>query len=375
VKPVDVLIVGGGPAGLATAIAASRKGLRAAVIDFRKPPIDKTCGEGLLPPAIVSLGSLGLRFESSRGFPFTSICFADAASSATAPILSGGAIGLRRRDLHRLLVERAEAERVSLHWGTRISGIQAGGVWAQGAFHRCRWLIGADGEHSAVRNFAGLDSPQRVRGRFGFRRHFAVTPWSGAVEVHWTAGVQLIVTPTGAEEICVVVLGRDPRMRIEKALESFPEIARRLRGAPAISRESGTTTCLRRARAVVRGNVALIGDASCTMDGISGHGLSLAFEQALALADALANENLAEYHEAHKRITKMPVRMTKLLLTLDRSPALRGAVLWALARNPALFSKLIALHTGSSAIPHRTGDERAENRREAALACRLCEPN
>ena len=370
-KPVDVLIVGGGPAGLATAIAASRKGLRAEVLDCRTPPIDKTCGEGILPSAIAALGTLGVRIDS-LGFPFTSFRFADERSSVSAPISRGGGIGVRRRDLHRLLIERAEAEGASLQWGTRISAIEAGGVWLRGAFRRYLWLIGADGQHSAVRKFAGLDSRGQVRRRFGFRQHFGAAPWSDGVEVHWRNGVQLIATPTGFEEICVVVLSRDPRMRVERALEQFPEIARRLRGAAALSRETGTTTCLSRARAAVRGNVALVGDASCTMDGISGHGLSLAFEEALALADALQRENLAEYQAAHVRITKLPVRMTKLLLALDSSPGLRRTALRILARHPRLFSKLIALHVGSAATPHR---ESTGRRRAAALGCGLCEPN
>lgn len=272
-------------------------------------------------------------------------------------------------------MERAEAERVSLHWGAPISAIEASGVWARGAFHRCRWVVGADGQHSAVRKSAGLNSRRRVRTRFGFRQHFGVVPWSDAVEVHWRDGVQLIVTPTGREEICVVVLSRDPRMRMALAIERFPEIARRLSGAKAISREIGTTTCLSRAHAVTQGNVALVGDASCTMDGISGHGLSLASKEALALADALAHEDLAEYEKAHKRITRMPVRMTKLLLTLDASSLLRRAVLRVLARRPKLFSTLISMHTGDAAALGHDGEDRVANRRAAALGCRLWEPN
>jgi 2-polyprenyl-6-methoxyphenol hydroxylase-like FAD-dependent oxidoreductase len=374
VKPVDVLIVGGGPAGLATAIAASRRGLCAGVIDCRKPPIDKTCGEGLLPSTIAALGALGVAIESLPGFPFTSFRFMDENSVASARIALGGGIGLRRRDLHHLLVERAEAEGVSLRWGARVSGLANGGVWADGTFLRCRWLIGADGQHSAVRRVAGLDSHRRVPARFGFRQHFGVASWCDAVEVHWGDGVQLIVTPTAREEICVVVLSRDPHMRMARAIARFPEIARRLSAAEAISREIGTTTCLSRASAVVRGNVALVGDASCTMDGISGHGLGLAFREALALADALARKDLSEYETAHKRITKMPVRMTKLLLTLDASPLLRRAALRVLARNPKLFSRLIALHVGGATISHGARDEHG-NRRSAAIGGRLCEPS
>jgi 2-polyprenyl-6-methoxyphenol hydroxylase-like FAD-dependent oxidoreductase len=352
-KPVDAIIVGGGPAGLATAIAARRKGLHVALIDARKPPIDKTCGEGLLPAAVAALAELGIEIDPHLGFPFAGICLADDTSSVCALIPRGHAMGLRRRVLQNLLIQRAEAEGVSLLWGARISELQFGGVWADAEFHRCRWLVGADGQHSMVRKFIGLDPAKREKFRFGFRQHFAMAPWTDKVEVHWGDRAQVIVTPTAAQEICVVLLTRDPHLRLGPAIERFPEIAKRLQGARAVTRESGAITSLSRARAVVRGNVALVGDASCTVDGISGQGLALAFQEARALGDALASENLAGYQAAHSRITKAPVRITRLLLMMDASATLRRNVLRVLARYPTLFFTLMVLHGGCPEFAQR----------------------
>jgi anaerobic glycerol-3-phosphate dehydrogenase len=53
----DALIVGGGPAGLASAIALRQKGLDVLVADALRPPIDKACGEGLMPPRSTALPS------------------------------------------------------------------------------------------------------------------------------------------------------------------------------------------------------------------------------------------------------------------------------------------------------------------------------
>jgi len=61
----DVLVVGAGPAGLATAIAAAAKGLRVTVADARRPPINKPCGEGLLPEAVEALRGIGIELNSS----------------------------------------------------------------------------------------------------------------------------------------------------------------------------------------------------------------------------------------------------------------------------------------------------------------------
>jgi flavin-dependent dehydrogenase len=95
--------------------------------------------------------------------------------------------------------------------------------------------------------------------------------------------------------------------------------------------------------------VALVGDASFTVDGIAGFGLSLAFEQAIHLADALARKDLACYQTAHREISKAPWRMTRLLLLMDQSVWLRRKVLRLFDLKPALFSKMMSAHMAENA--------------------------
>lgn len=345
----DVVVVGAGPAGLATAIAASRKGLRSVVVDCRKPPVEKVCGEGLLPQAISSLYKIGVRLADHLGHPFTGIRFSDASSSVTAAIPRGEARGLRRSELHHLLVERATRAGVRFMWGARLSEVDDRSMKAGDERISYQWLVGADGQNSIVRKWANLSSRRPARRRYGFRRHYSVAPWSSVVETHWGDGCQLIVTPTGREEICVVLLTRNPRLRIGAALGNFPEVAARLHKAEPVSAEAGMATSLGRLPAVTRGRVALVGDASCTIDGIAGQGLCLAFQQAYALAEALAKEDMRYYEAAHRKISRMPVRMTRLLLLMDRSARVRRRALRLFAQRPALFARLILAHTSDAA--------------------------
>jgi menaquinone-9 beta-reductase len=342
----DVLIVGAGPAGIATAIAASQKGLHAILVDARKPPIDKACGEGLLPEAVASLSRIGIDLYPPNAVPFSGIRFTDQDSTASATFPKGCAFGLRRTRLHRLLVERAERTGVSILWGTRVSRIESSGVHTDQGFIPSRWIVGADGLRSSIRKFAKFNAFRQVHSRFGFRRHYCVAPWTDLVEVHWGDRCQMILTPTGAQEICISFLTSDPQLRIERALNQFPEVAGRLRGAEAASTEIGSPTSVGRARSVTKGNVALVGDASCTVDGVSGQGLSLAFQEAVALADALAGEDLASYECAHRRITGKAIRMAQLMLLMDRSAWIRRKALRLFASQPAIFSKIIAIHAG-----------------------------
>jgi flavin-dependent dehydrogenase len=300
----------------------------------------------LLPEAIAALRRLGIELDSSLVFPFSGFRFSDENSSATAQIPAGNAFGVRRTVLHRLLVDRAVDLGVSFLWGTRVTHLESHGAQTSSRFVPCDWLVGADGHPSGVCRFAGLKSGRRSRFRFGFRRHYEVAPWTNRVEVHWRERCQMVVTPIGAGEICISVFTSDPRLRLDRALSQFPDVARRISGAYAVSVEAGAVTLLSCARAVTQRNIALVGDASCTVDGIAGQGLSLAFQQALHLADALANKNLAQYESAHRLIIRTPVRMTRLLLAMNANSALRRKALRLFAAKPALFAKMISIHTG-----------------------------
>jgi flavin-dependent dehydrogenase len=353
----DVLVVGGGPAGLAAAIAASMRGLRAAVVDPRRPPIDKPCGEGLLPEAVDGLRCFGVPLSSEIAFPLRGICFRDELSNVSALLPEGRAFGLRRTALHELLTARAAAAGVTFFWGAHVTDFEEGGARVDGEFLRCRWLVGADGHNSVVRKWAELE-PRGTNGRrFAFREHFSISPWTEFVEVHWGDHAQMILTPVGSREVCVGVFTSDPQMRLEEALKEFPAVAQRLRYAPRVSAERGTVTALERPRRVTRGNIALIGDASCTVDGVAGQGLSLAFQQAGQLAEAMASGDLASYEAAHRKISVLAMRMTRLLLLMNRSSALRRGILKIFARRPGLFSKIVSIHAACASRPALTGTE------------------
>ena len=342
----DVLIVGAGPAGLATAIAAAGKGLRVTVADARRPPINKPCGEGLLPEAVEALGTLGIELNSSLGFPLEGFRFSDDSHSISAPIEHGRAFGLRRTVLHNLLVDRATQVGVQFRWGARVSNFAPAGARINGEFVHYRWLVGADGLNSSVRRWGKFNWPRiSCRTRFGFRRHFAIAPWSRSVEVYWGKRFQMVVTPTHAEDVCVSFFSRDPRLRIDDGLAEFPEVARRLENTRGTTPEQGSIVGLTSSWRVASKRVALVGDASCSVDGIAGHGLSLGLQQAVALARALSLGDLRSYRSAHRKIVKMPLRMTRLLLLMDASEWIRRKALRLFETQPELFAKIISAHT------------------------------
>ena len=350
-RSTDVFIVGGGPAGLAAAIAARRRGFDVTVADCAAPPIDKACGEGIMPDGVAAARSLGIELEAGevRRFPGIRFCDAGAGASACVQALfpNGYGIAMRRTTLHAIMASHASDAGVRLAWRTPVTGIRDEGVICDGSFTRARWIIGADGGHSRVRRWAGLDAAHGSSRRFGFRRHYRVEPWSDFMEFHWGPACQLYITPVASDEICVALISRDPHLRLNDALRHFPEVARRVshRERPA-GEERGAVTASRRLRSVYRGRVALVGDASGSVDAVTGEGLCLLFQQSAALAAALHAGDLSLYQAAHRRIGRRPEFMANLMLLLDQRQRLRRRVIGAMASHPPLFAGMLALHVG-----------------------------
>lgn len=342
----DVFIIGGGPAGLGAAIAARQHGFNVVVADGAIPPIDKPCGEGLMPDSQFALADLGITIPPKDSYPFRGIRFLSSGVKVDANFPVGHGVGIRRTKLHRLMIERAVAAGVNLLWQTVVTGLHPEGVWLGTNLVRSRWIVGADGAHSRVRQWAGLDEHVHHQQRFAFRRHYRVSPWTNCMELHWGRTCQLYITPIAPNEICVAAISRDPRLRLDAALAEFPNVAARLEGVERTSVDRGAVSATRKLRRVSQGRIALIGDASGSVDAITGEGLCLSFRQAMLLSDCFADGSLDGYRARHRILARRPALMSWLMLTLEGRHSFRQRVMQAFATQPRTFGRMLALHVG-----------------------------
>jgi flavin-dependent dehydrogenase len=332
---VDVLVVGGGPVGVAASIVAAGAGLRTAVIERRPDPVDKACGEGLMPSAVHALARIGV---DPPGVPFAGIRYVSASGDVTAAarFRGGPGRGVRRTRLHDCLTARAVAAGV-----TRVTGqvttvrlepdrVVAGGLSAG-------WLLAADGLHSTVRRQLGLDRPPRVRPRFGLRAHFAVQPWTDLVEVHWTDGAEAYVTPVGDNEVGVAVLTHVRGVPYHEWLTRFPALAVRLGRSPQIAGVLGAGPLEQNVAARTRGRVLLVGDASGYVDALTGEGVALGLAQAGAAVRCILAGRPDRYDRAWATTTRRYRVLTRTLLYAAEREPLRRAVVPAAAALPPVF--------------------------------------
>jgi 2-polyprenyl-6-methoxyphenol hydroxylase-like FAD-dependent oxidoreductase len=104
-------------------------------------------------------------------------------------------------------------------------------------------------------------------------------------------------------------------------------------------------------RRVSTERVALVGDASGSVDAITGEGLCLTFHQVSALARCLeagqASGSLSGYEEEHRRLRRRPAFMADLMLMMGQRNWLRRRTLNVLSAQRNIFSGMLAMHVGA----------------------------
>jgi len=327
----DLLIAGGGPGGLAAALHARQQGLSVIVAEPRENPIDKACGEGLMPGGLAELAALGV---DPPGMPFRGIAYLSEHRRAEAVFRNGPGRGVRRTTLHATLASRAKEQ--DTEWiSTRVTTVEqdAHGVTAAGV--RAKWMVAADGLHSAVRRAVGIDAVPGTPRRYGVRWHYRVPAWSEFVEVHWSRWGEAYVTPVEPDLVGVAILSRH-----RPELAWFPRLAHHLHGASR-GRARGCGPMRQVVSRRVAGRVLLVGDAAGYEDALTGEGVSLAVKQASAAVAAIVDDTPLAYERAWHRITRDYRLLTRGLVLATVPAVSRRGIVPACTVLPAVFKQAV----------------------------------
>ena len=323
----DLLIVGGGPGGLATALHARRLGLSVIVAEPREGPIDKACGEGLMPGGLSELTALGV---DPAGMPFRGIAYVNERRRAEALFRGGAGRGVRRTTLHAALAARAKEQ--DTEWiRTRVTTVEQDAHSVTAAGVRAKWLVGADGLHSTVRRAVGIKATAGKPRRYGVRWHFKVPAWSEFVEVHWSRWGEAYVTPVEPDLVGVAILSRG-----QPDLAWFPWLAQHL-GAAGRGPARGCGPLRQVVSRRVAGRVLLVGDAAGYEDALTGEGISLAVKQAGAAVKAIVDDAPESYEAAWHRVTRNYRLLTRALVLASTPRPMRRAIVPAGQLLPSAF--------------------------------------
>lgn len=345
---------------MAAAIAVASRGFSVQVHERRRGPVDKACGEGVMPEGARILGALGVR--PGRSASFAAIRYVqEDGSEALGRFPSGkSGLGIRRPLLHEALALRARELGVDLREGSEVKGFsrdsQGITLDTRAGKFAGRLLVVADGLSSPLRKQAGLDgAPVRSR-RFGVRRHFRIGEGDGfrpdEVQVHFGKGAEAYLTPVGPGEVGLAFLWEPGAVGpggFASLLGGFPRLHERFSPLEPLSEVRGAGPLFRRVRRRTAEGLVLLGDAAGYVDALTGEGLTLAFAAAADLGSLLPGilargataDSLAPFERrCTRRFTSYAVWAHGLLF-LARRPALRGSVVRGLGASPWLFERIL----------------------------------
>ncbi len=381
-RAADVLVVGAGPAGAATAILLAEQGLAVTVLERGPRARPKVCGEYLSPEAGRVLDRLGaLKVLDAGG------AVALAGMRITAPdgtVLTGRygavgdfrpyreqAIGVSRATLDGALLDRVRAQPVDLYLGVRVTDVVVEhgdvvgvvGVDAAGARveMRARVVVAADGRASAIAHALGCRHPHRLA-RMALVTYVVGVPDCRDVgEIFVDPPDYAILNPLAPDRVnlsLVVPLAHAVpwRSRLEDffaaRVKQLPHLARRLAGARRVAPLASMGPLAYRVTPPREGGVLFVGDAAGFYDPFTGEGIFTALRSAELAADTLVTAlraddvsaaALAAYGRARRAAFADKERVTRALQALIGRRRLANLAARWLAARPRLLDTLLGV--------------------------------
>jgi flavin-dependent dehydrogenase len=382
----EVIVVGGGPAGAATAHGLARSGVDVLLLDRAKFPRDKICAEYLSPQASRILADMNVLDEIERTSPAHLAGmrirapdgnYADGEFSANhgfRPFRDYG-LAIRRTILDAIVLEGARTAGARVEELVRVTDVskdqtgRVNGVTVIGPDGTARtltssYVVGADGLRSVVGKRLGLTHTSRFfPKRLALVAHYRNVRGVGALgEMHvdhqgyfgivdvglGLMNVAVVVPISRAEEI-----GEGRTEFLEQWIAMRPHLAERFVGAERVTTVRATGPFATASRPAWAPGAALVGDAAEFFDPFTGEGMYSALRggellapfitEALRGAQDDENRVLAGYETARRKEFGGKWKLERIVGMAIAYPYFLNNAAKALSRNKDLADLLVGV--------------------------------
>lgn len=380
----DVVIAGAGPAGSTLALRLARAGFSVALVEPRRFPRFKPCGEFMSPECLTLLGEIGVLDDvlALGGHAVSAMQLHGHGALARGTFVQVGrascawrhGIAVRRERFDDVLLRAALAAGVEFFAGWFADGVarERGGRVVGLHVHRgpgadreervidAAFTVGADGVRSRVAGDLGVRRETAWLRKLALTTRYAYPNFGDEAEVHFFDGGYFALAPVDAGLLSLnLVLDERARRNglardalLEHWLARVPHLGERLARVERVDPVRGIANFACTTTQQTFDGAALVGDAAGYVDPVTGEGIFLALCGSRALAANLAQalharrtdrEALESYRQARAREIDPRARAATLLQRALRHPALVRGVLRTMERRPGIADVLVSL--------------------------------
>lgn len=380
-KRYDVIVIGGGPAGSATALFLADCGYEVILLDQARFPRDKICGEFISPAADSILERLGVLSEIEALSPVRLSGVSISSNEKTGfavqyPSLPGTtrpmtSLSLPRMVFDRLLIERVGQKGVIVKEGHKVTDFiveeeQVVGVRGLDAAKtpfefRASVVVDAGGRNGVSLRRFGLKKKKRGSGKVALAAHWTtLQPLGKYCAMHISHPGYTGIASTGPGQVNVVLVVDKKSLKGENDLHDFyvrtvlkNQLRRNLLGQAEVEEKVRTVDSLAfSVRPPKIGGLVLVGDASGFIDPFTGEGIYLSLRSAEIASEVIdlclkrkdfSREALAVYEQKRKKEFNKKFLLSKIFQRLIYNPLLCNRVIQILAKNPEQAETLVGV--------------------------------
>lgn len=368
----DAIVIGGGLAGSASALRLARRGFQVLLLEKRKLPATKLCGEFLSPEVQSSFREMGVldAVREAGAHSIRRVLVTAHGGASFQGTLPGDALGLSRYVLDQVLFEAAQSAGAEVRDGTTVRDVA--GSLADGFRVRtrsdtiaARLVVGAYGRRSLLDRKLGRSFLERSAPRVAFKAHYEGAELDDRVELHAFPGgyCGLSHVEGGRVNVCWITretafkeAGGTPDAMIRKRLLQNPVLRERMGTMQRISEqfEAVSQVSLARKDLFVDG-VCMVGDAGAMIAPLCGDGMAMALRSASLLAEPASSFLRAtlpaasfrqQYEVAWQRSFNRRIRLGRATHWLLSVPLFAWAGVHACRLVPGLGRQLIRTTRG-----------------------------
>ncbi len=374
----DVLVIGAGPAGSASAQMLARAGLHTVLVDQHDFPRDKICGDGLIPDAHAALRRLGVYDEvMAQAMPAQHVaCIGSRGGRVDVP---GSVAVLPRKVLDHILVRAAQRAGAQLHTPWRFEAPLLDDAKVIGARLKCGeqlhevrapWVVlatGAPPQAMIASELCQRRTPTGIALR-GYVKNAALVGRIRALEIIWHKRLKqgygwIFPCPDGVFNIGVGLgncfgLAGTGRLRMQdvnlrQVFDDFCEIyapARELMatGTPLGELKGAPLRCSLDGALYSRAGMLATGEAIGSTYDFSGEGIGKAMQTGMLAAAAivkgheqrLADATVRDEYEAAIRALQPRFELYRKASRVNAHPWLADLVIWRARNSPRILRRM-----------------------------------